>query len=62
MGLKRATLVLLNEDVRKTSPNAKMRDIRFALEPGLIGGHALERGCRKTVPDMDLSIECFPPQ
>ena len=39
-----------------------MRDIRFALEPGLMGSHSLESGCGKTVPDVDLSIECFPPQ
>ena len=38
-----------------------MRYIGFALEPGLIGSHALERGSRETVPDMDLSIESIPP-
>jgi len=61
--LKRLVLVLLNKDICKTSPNVKMRYIRLALEPGLVEeSHALERGHRKEVPDMDLSIECFPSQ
>ena len=37
VGLKQAALVLLNEDISQASPNAKMGDIWFALEPGLIG-------------------------
>ena len=39
--LQRVALVLLNEDICKASPNTKMRDIWFALEPSLIGSFAL---------------------
>src|SRR5258708_38925070 len=59
VGLKKAVLVLLNEDICQASPNAKMGDIWFALEPDLIGSGTLERGCRKTIPDMDLGTESF---
>jgi hypothetical protein len=59
--LERAALVLLNEDICKASPNTKMRDIRFALEPGLMGSHALERGSREEIPNMDLGIQSIPP-
>jgi len=62
VGLKRAALVLLDEDICQASPNVKVRYIWFALEPGLIGSHALERGCRKVIPDMDLSSEDLPPK
>src|SRR5260221_10901026 len=37
VGLKRAVLVFLNEDICQVSPNATMGDIWFALEPSLIG-------------------------
>ena len=58
VGLKRAVLVLLNEeDMCQASPNAKMRDIWLAFEPGLMESHALESGCRKAIPDMNLSSE-----
>jgi len=60
--LNRTSLVLLNEDICKTSPNSEIRDIGFPLEPGFIESHAFERGHRKAVPDMDLSCECFPPK
>src|SRR6266545_3671259 len=60
--LKRTSLVLLNEDICKTSPNSEMRDIGFPLEPGFVRSHAFERGRRKVVPDVDLSCKCFPPK
>ncbi len=53
VGLTRVALVLLNEDICQASPNMKMGDIWFVLELGLIGSGTLERGCRKTIPDMD---------
>ena len=58
--LKRASLVLLNEDICKTSPDSEMRDIQFLLEPGFIRCHAFERECRKVVPDMDLVASASP--
>ena len=41
----------------KAPPDAKVGDIWFRLEPALMGGDALERRCRKTIPDVDLSTE-----
>ena len=55
--LKKTSLVLLNEDICKTSPNSEMRDIGFSLEPGFVQSHAFERGRRKAVPDVDLSCK-----
>jgi len=59
--LQRAALVLLNEDICNTA-RLQTRYIWFALESSLIGSHALERECRKEIPDVDLSIESISPK
>ena len=62
MWLKGMSLVLLNKDIGKASPNSEMRDIGFALEPRLMWTHAFERRRRKAVPNVDLSGKRFPPK
>jgi len=49
----------LNEDICQAPPDTKVRDSWFTL---LMGSDALERGCRKTIPDMDLSAESLFPK